>query len=139
MALDYEKLILIIEDEPDLSRLIEFYLQHRGYDTLIAHDGLAGFDHAFRRWPDLIILDLMLPKMHGLEVCRLLKSNPHTAHIPILILTALEADEYREQGAAAGADGYLVKPFDAPKLLARVDGLLAQRQATCGDLMAIVP
>ena len=124
MALDYEKLILIIEDEPDLSRLLEFYLQHRGYDTLVAHDGMTGFEQASRRWPDLIILDLMLPKMHGLEVCRLLKSNPHTSRIPVLILTALEADEYREQGFAAGADGYLVKPFEMTELLARVQTLL---------------
>ncbi|MCX7824888.1 MAG: response regulator [Verrucomicrobiae bacterium] len=138
MALDHRKLILIVEDEPDLSRLLEFYLQHCGYDTLIAHDGQRGFEQASRRWPDLIILDLMLPRMHGLEVCRLLKSNPHTAHIPILILTALETDEYRQRGLAVGADSYLVKPFDAGKLLSRVDGLLAKNQATRGGHVATV-
>ena len=131
MALDYEKLILIIEDEPDLSRLLEFHLQRRGYDTLAVHDGTAGFDTAFRRWPDLIILDLMLPRMHGLEVCRLLKSNPHTEHIPVLVMTALDAASYRDQCLAAGAEDFLVKPFNPSELLVRVDAVFEEREALC--------
>ncbi|MCX7824354.1 MAG: response regulator [Verrucomicrobiae bacterium] len=132
MALEHDKLILIIEDELDLARWIEFYLQRRGYDTLAAHDGTAGYDAAFRRWPDLVILDLMLPKMHGLEVCRLLKSNPHTAHVPVLVLTALDAESYREQCLAAGAEDFLTKPFDPQQLLARVDAVFEEREALCG-------
>jgi two-component system alkaline phosphatase synthesis response regulator PhoP len=131
MALDYEKLILIIEDEPDLSRWIEFHLQRRGYETLAVHDGTAGFDHALRRYPDLIILDLMLPKMHGLEVCRLLKSNPHTARVPVLVMTALDAESYRDQCLDAGAEDFLVKSLNTDQLLARVDAVFEEREALC--------
>ncbi len=124
MAIESEELILIIEDEADLSKLLEFHLQHHGYETLVVRDGMAGLNEAIHRTPDLIILDLMLPKMHGLEVCRLLRSSPATRHVPILILSALHTTATKVRGLDMGADDYMTKPFEFAELLSRVNALL---------------
>jgi len=118
------KLVLIIEDESDFAELLDFHLQRRGYDTLLAADGLEGMNEALQRYPDLVILDLMLPKLHGLQVCRLLKSSPVARHIPILILSALESRRDKLKGFELGADDYVGKTSDISELLARVDVLL---------------
>ena len=124
MAIESEALILIIEDEADLSKLLEFHLQHHGYETLVVRDGMAGLNEAIQRTPDLIILDLMLPKMHGLEVCRLLRSSPATRRVPILILSALHTTATKIRGLDMGADDYMTKPFEFAELLSRVNALL---------------
>jgi two-component system phosphate regulon response regulator PhoB len=118
------KLVLIIEDESDFAELLDYHLQRHGYDTLIAADGLEGMNEALQRYPDLVILDLMLPKLHGLQVCRLLKSSPVARHIPILILSALESRRDKLKGFELGADDYVGKTSDISELLARVDVLL---------------
>lgn len=118
------KLILIVEDETDMSALLQFHLHRQGYDTVTAADGLEGMNEALHRYPDLIILDLMLPKLHGLQVCRMLKSSPVARHIPVLILSALESRRDKLKGFELGADDYVGKTSDITELLARVDVLL---------------
>jgi DNA-binding response OmpR family regulator len=121
-------LILIAEDDRDLGRLLVFSLQHRGYRARLATDGRAALNAAFEYKPDLILLDLMLPILHGYEVCRLLKSSPVLDHIPVIILTALVTTENKIKGFKLGADDYLTKPFAMPELLARVNALLSRRK-----------
>lgn len=125
----HQPLILVVEDEADVAELLRFRLRGHGYLTAIANDGLAALNVAFETQPDLVILDLMLPKLHGLEVCRLLKSSPVTRRIPILILSALGAPADKLTGFGRGADDYLTKPFAIAELLARVDSLLNRSHA----------
>lgn len=132
MSIESEKLILIIEDEADLSKLLEFHLQHHGFETLVARDGMAGLNEAIQRTPDLVILDLMLPKIHGLEVCRMLRSSPATRQIPILILSALHTTATKIRGLDMGADDYMTKPFEFAELISRVNALLRRRQCEPG-------
>ena len=123
------RLILVAEDEPDAAELVRFRLRRKGYMATVATDGLMALNVTFEMRPDLVILDLMMPKLHGLEVCRLLKSSPTTRHIPILILSALSAPHDKLTGFGRGADDYMTKPFEIGELLARVDKLL-QRHGT---------
>ena len=118
------RLILVAEDEPDAARLLELHLRRRGYRTTVAADGRDALNQVFEFKPDLILLDLMLPHLHGYEVCRLTKSAASTRHIPVLILSALAATEYKVKGFQHGADDYLSKPYQMVELLARVQALL---------------
>ncbi len=93
--------ILIAEDEPDTANLLQFHLRRRGYQTTVASDGLNALNLSFERRPDLVILDLMLPKLHGFEVCRMLKTSPSTRHIPVFMLTAMASTEDKVQGFRA--------------------------------------
>jgi two-component system, OmpR family, response regulator VicR len=119
-----QKLILMIEDEPDVVKLVEFHLRRHGYQTVAALDGVTGLNEVFSRQPDLVILDLMLPRIQGFEVCRLLKSSPATRHIPVLILSASDGVPQKLHGFKVGATDYMTKPFDVSELMARVDVLL---------------
>jgi two-component system phosphate regulon response regulator PhoB len=119
-----QKLIVIAEDEADAATLLEFRLQRSGFRTMVASDGLAALNLVFERKPDVLILDLMLPLMHGLEVCRLLKTSPITQNIPILVLTAMASTEDKLRSFGRGADDYLTKPFEMSELVARVYALL---------------
>ena len=121
-------LILIAEDDRDLGQLLVFNLQRRGYRALVATDGRVALNAAFEHKPDLILLDLMLPILHGYELCRLLKSSPVLAHIPVIILTALVTTENKVKGFKLGAEDYLTKPFAMPELLARVNALLSRHK-----------
>jgi DNA-binding response OmpR family regulator len=120
------KLILIVEDEPDAAFLLQFHLRRYGYQTVAAADGVAGLTEAREHLPDLIIMDLMLPELHGLALCRLLRSSPRTRHIRIMVLTAAVADEERLACRQIGADEYVTKPFALPDLLARVEVLIGR-------------
>ena len=117
-------MILIAEDEPDAAHLLEFHLRRRGFRTAVAPDGLAALNVMFGEKPALLLLDLMLPKLHGLQVCRMLKTSPITQHIPIIMVTALGAPEDKLKGFGQGADDYVTKPFDMPELLARIQAVL---------------
>jgi len=117
-------LVLVAEDEADMAELLRFQLRQHGYQTAVAPDGLAALNVAFELQPNLIILDLMMPKLHGLEVCRMLKASPITRHIPVLILSALATPADKLKGFGRGADDYLTKPFDVRELVARVKTLL---------------
>ena len=116
--------ILIIEDEPDISELLEFNFQQSGYNTLFANDGLKGIKFARKYLPYLILLDLMMPGIHVLDVCRVLNKDNTTNHIMIIILTALGQEEDIVRGLESGADDYLTKPFTIPILIARINSVL---------------
>ena len=113
--------ILIIEDDPDTTELIRLYLVRDGHQVLTASDGVQGLRLAQEDAPDLIVLDLMLPRMDGLEVCRRVRQNSQT---PIIMLTALVEEEDRLGGLDMGADDYVTKPFTPRELAARVRAVL---------------
>jgi two-component system, OmpR family, phosphate regulon response regulator PhoB len=118
------KTILIIEDESVLAELVAFNLEKEGYIPLAALDGTTGLEYAMHKLPDLILLDLMLPGLSGLEVCKLLKSNDKTSKIPVIMLTAKGEEIDRVVGFEVGADDYIVKPFSTRELLLRIKAVL---------------
>src|SRR3954465_643908 len=115
--------ILIIEDERGLTDVLTYNLQREGYDTVVAHDGQEGLRKAQMQLPDLIILDLMLPTMDGLEVCRELRAGERTRTVPILMLTAKSEETDQVVGFSMGADDYVTKPFSVKVLLQRIKAL----------------
>jgi two-component system alkaline phosphatase synthesis response regulator PhoP len=123
--------ILIIEDERDILNLVVHYLEKEGFRTRTAVDGREGLLAARREHPDLVVLDLMLPGLDGLEVCKKLRAEPGTALIPIIMLTAKSELTDRVVGLELGADDYVTKPFSPKELIARVKALLrrAERRA----------
>ncbi|WP_069803262.1 response regulator transcription factor [Thermogemmatispora onikobensis] len=120
--------ILIIEDENNIAQLIRLYLEQAGYEVVIAGDGVAGLELHAREKPDLVILDLMLPALDGMEVCRRIRAWADT---PILMLTARQGEEDRIAGLELGADDYLVKPFSPREVVSRVRAIL-RRTALAG-------
>ena len=120
------KKILVIEDDLSASRLLEFILEHHGYQVLTASDGVVGLTLAQRDKPDLIILDVMLPGIDGFEVCHRLRLEPETAWIPILMLSAKAQEIDKDTGLKVGADDYLTKPADPSEIVKRVESLLAR-------------
>jgi len=113
--------ILVIEDEKDIVRLLKYNLEKEGHVALSAHDGVAGLDLANKEKPDLIILDLMLPKLDGMEVCREIRKG---SRVPIIMLTAKREELDRILGLELGADDYVTKPFSVRELMARVKTIL---------------
>lgn len=124
-----KELILLVEDEADAARLLAFHLQKRGYETVVAADGRTALNEAFERKPSLIVLDLMLPQLHGFEVVRLLKSSP-LADVPVIMLTAMVTMEDKLKGFKLGADDFMTKPYEMKELLARVQALLGRTRKT---------
>jgi two-component system alkaline phosphatase synthesis response regulator PhoP len=116
--------ILIVDDEMSIRELVAFNLQKEGYRIIEAQDGLSAVSLAKSEKPDLVVLDLMLPGMDGLEVCRTLKNQHHTAGIPIIMLTAKNEEIDKIIGLELGADDYLTKPFSPRELIARVKAVL---------------
>src|SRR3954463_8275825 len=116
--------ILIVEDESDVTDLLALNLRKAGFKTTAAADGASGLQKARDDRPDFIILDLMLPKMSGLEVCRILKSDTATSHIPILMLTAKAEEIDRIVGLEFGADDYVTKPFSPREIMLRIRAIL---------------
>jgi len=119
--------ILIIEDERGLTDVLMYNLQREGYETVVAHDGQEGLRKAQINPPDLILLDLMLPGMDGLEVCRQLRASKQTSRVPILMLTAKGEETDQVVGFSVGADDYVTKPFSVKVLVQRIRAL--QRRA----------
>ncbi|MDR4463873.1 MAG: response regulator transcription factor [Nitrospira sp.] len=119
--------ILVIEDDQHIADLVRFHLCDMGYDVQVVHDGRIGLTQAVSTPYDLIILDVMLPGMDGLELCRQLRANPR--YSPILMLTAKSAESDRVLGLEVGADDYLTKPFSVLELLARVKALFRRLDA----------
>ncbi len=122
--------VLIIEDERALTDVLSYNLQREGYETTVAHDGQEGLRKAQMHLPDLIILDLMLPVMNGLEVCREIRSGERTRHIPIIMLTAKAEEIDQVVGFSMGADDYVTKPFSVKVLIQRLKAL--QRRVDTG-------
>ena len=119
--------ILVIDDEPDILELVRYNLQQYGYAVQCALSGEAGLAQLRAQLPDLVLLDLMLPGIDGLEVCRLLKQDARTAAIPVIMLTARDAEADVVAGLELGADDYLTKPFSPRVLLARIKAVLRRQ------------
>ncbi|MFH1552257.1 MAG: response regulator [Candidatus Omnitrophota bacterium] len=116
--------ILIVEDEKDIAEMIEYNLRKEGYTTLSVLNGEKAVSLAKKERPNLVILDLMLPDIDGLEVCKRLKKNEITAQIPIIMLTAKSREADKVAGLEVGADDYLTKPFSTRELMARIKAVL---------------
>lgn len=121
--------ILIVDDEPDVADLLKYHLQKAGYQTLVAGDGARALEIARRSRPEAIVLDLMLPGMSGIEVCRELRKNPSTAPLGVLMLTAKGQPIERIAGLETGADDYVTKPFSPKEVVLRVQALVRRSQA----------
>jgi two-component system phosphate regulon response regulator PhoB len=122
--------ILVVDDEPDLVELLKHHLAREHYDVASAADGEAALSEAKKRIPDLIVLDLMLPGIDGLEVCRRLRAEPRTQHVPIIMLTAKAEETDAVIGLAQGADDYIRKPFGMRELVARISARLRSASAS---------
>ncbi len=143
------KKILIVEDDRDISELVRYNLEREGYDVSALFEGGDAFDHALKRKPDLIVLDLMLPGTDGMEICRLLKSEDRTKDIPVVMLTAKGEESDVVVGLQMGADDYMTKPFSPKVLTARVKAILRRGALSCaavgsqdrqyGDLALDIP
>ncbi len=116
--------ILIVEDEKDIVKMLNYNLKKEGFRTIDAFDGEDAVDLALKERPDLILLDLMLPGIDGLEVCRQLKKEPKSASIPIIMLTAKTQETDKVVGLELGADDYVSKPFSPKELIARIRAVL---------------
>jgi DNA-binding response OmpR family regulator len=125
--------ILVVDDEPEAVELVEFNLKQAGFDVLTAADGSEALAHVRRSPPSLIVLDLMLPEIDGLEVCKLLRRDPATAGVPIVMLTAKAAEVDRVLGLELGADDYLTKPFSPRELVLRVKRILERGRSHVGS------
>jgi two-component system phosphate regulon response regulator PhoB len=139
--------VLVVDDEPEAVELVQFNLTQAGYAVVTAADGAEALDKARKAQPNLIVLDLMLPEVDGLDVCKMLRRDPATAAIPIVMLTAKAAEIDRVLGLELGADDYITKPFSPRELVLRVKKLLQrdrtgveqQDKLNFGDLVVDVP
>jgi diguanylate cyclase (GGDEF)-like protein len=116
--------ILVVDDDPDIARFVEVNLRSAGYDVAVAGDGEEAIDKAMDLRPDLVLLDVMMPRIDGFEVAQRLRKNPQTANTSIIMLTAKALSADKVTGLQSGADDYIIKPFDPIELLARVKGTL---------------
>lgn len=118
--------VLVADDDPDILELVAFKLRGAGFEVTTVPDGDAAVREARRAAPDLVILDVMMPKLSGIDVCRELRADPTTAAVPIVLLTARSQERDVERGFDAGANDYLVKPFSPRELLSRARALLGR-------------
>ena len=121
-----KKRLLLVDDEVELVEMVKFRLEASGYEVLTANDGQAALELARREKPDLIILDVMLPKMDGYKVCGLLKNDSRYSHIPIMMFTAKAMDADIKLGQEVLADAYLNKPFESKALLEKIKELIKE-------------
>jgi two-component system phosphate regulon response regulator PhoB len=134
--------ILVVEDEDALSTLLQYNLDKEGYDVVVASDGEEALTLVSEKLPDLVVLDWMLPKVSGIEVCRRLRQRSESRNVPIIMLTARGEESDRIRGLDTGADDYVVKPFAMSELSARIRAVLrrirpglAEDRVRCGDLV----
>jgi len=116
--------ILVVEDEADLADLVAFNLRGEGHEVTVAHDGSTALAEIRRSQPDLVLLDVMLPDISGIEVCRRLRRKPETIRLPVIMLTAKTDEVDRVVGFEVGADDYVTKPFSPRELVLRVEAIL---------------
>ena len=119
-----EETILVVEDSPETLELLRRVLEKEGYKTILANDGEKGFNYAKQYLPHLIVLDRLLPKMNGLQICKKLKEMQPAKDIPIIFLSVLDSEKDIIDGLKAGADDYIKKPFNPDEFLARVERIL---------------
>jgi DNA-binding response OmpR family regulator len=124
-----KKRILLVEDDPSAARLVSYTLEQEGYEVLTAPNGVEGLRKAREEEPDLLVLDVMLPGLDGFEVCHRLRSEPQTAKLPILMLSAKAREADKATGINVGANDYLSKPAAPDEIVARVANLLAEKDA----------
>jgi two-component system, OmpR family, alkaline phosphatase synthesis response regulator PhoP len=117
--------VLVVDDEVNITQILEFSIGSEGFDVITAQNGEEAIEKARREQPDLIILDIMMPKIDGYEACRILKANPLTKNIPVVLLTAKGRDIDKRLGMEVGATDYIVKPFSPNKLVERINQLLS--------------
>ena len=125
--------VLVVDDEPDLLELVHYNLTKAGYEVACVLSGEEALAHVRSSTPDLIVLDVLLPGLDGLEICKALRRNPTTAGIPIIMLTARSEDADVVAGLELGADDYLTKPFSPRVLLARIKAVLRRQQGEAAD------
>ena len=125
--------ILVMEDEDALATLLQYNLEKEGYDVVVAADGEEGLVQIDERQPDLVLLDWMLPKVSGIEVCRRLRGRPETRNLPVIMLTARGEESDRVRGLDTGADDYLTKPFSMTELIARIRAVLRRIRPGLAD------
>jgi two-component system phosphate regulon response regulator PhoB len=130
--------ILVVDDEEDILQLVRYNLEREGYTTICVETGEQALQEAFSAIPDLVVLDLMLPGVDGLEVCKTLKNDPKTARIPIVMLTARSEDADIVTGLELGADDYMTKPFSPRVLLARVKAVLRRARTSTPEETDVV-
>ena len=130
--------ILIVEDDRSLAEVLDYNLRQDGYQTLVANDGQDGLRQAKLRSPDLVVLDLMLPMVDGLEICRRLRADPVTRNILVLMLTAKSEETDEVVGFSVGTDDYVSKPFSVQVLLERIRALLRRRDGSSDDGSVLV-
>jgi DNA-binding response OmpR family regulator len=135
MGIAGQKTVLVIEDDPNTANLVELYLKNEGFAALTANDGETGLVLAKRHHPDLVVLDLMLPRMDGWEVCRQLRK---TSDLPVIMLTARGEEIDRVSGLTLGADDYVVKPFSPRELIARIKAILRRTSHVTGPTTKIL-
>lgn len=123
-----QKKILVVDDEKHIVRLVEVNLQRAGYEVVVAYDGVQALDVVKREKPDMIVLDVMMPRMNGFEVLKNLKANPETQEIPVIMLTAKAQDADIFKGWQSGVDSYLTKPFSPMELLTFVKRIFASSE-----------
>jgi len=121
-----KKKILVVDDEVDLVKTIQFALELEGYKVLVSYNGEDALNQARKENPDLILLDIMLPKLDGYKVCRLLKFDEQYKHIPILMMTAKTQEKDKLMGKETGANEYITKPFDMEELMEKVKAYLKE-------------
>ncbi|MFA5113639.1 MAG: response regulator [Candidatus Margulisiibacteriota bacterium] len=121
------KKILVVDDEPDVASLLTLMLKSQGYAVITAGDGQEALEKARGEAPDLILLDVMLPRMDGYKVARMLKFDENYSHIPIIMLTAKIQDRDKQTGLEMGANDYLTKPFDTTVLLDKIKDILEKK------------
>ena len=121
-----QKKILLVDDEADLVETLRFPLEMEGFNVLVSYNGEDALNQARKESPDLILLDLMLPKLDGYKVCRLLKFDEKYKHIPVLMLTAKTQEKDKLLGMETGADEYITKPFDIDALMMKVKSYLSK-------------
>ena len=125
--------ILVMEDEDALATLLQYNLEKEGYDVVVAADGEEGLVQIDERQPDLVLLDWMLPKVSGIEVCRRIRGRPETRNLPVIMLTARGEESDRVRGLDTGADDYLTKPFSMTELIARIRAVLRRIRPGLAD------
>ena len=122
--------ILVVDDEIYIVHILDFSLGMEGYEVVTALDGEQGLEKARTERPDLIVLDIMMPKLDGYETCKILKGDPATRDIPVILLSAKGRNIDQKIGFEVGADDYITKPFSPRKLVERINGILGQNDAS---------
>lgn len=123
--------VLIVDDESAIVTSLEFLMGNAGFETAVARDGEQALAKVAETVPDLVILDVMMPKLNGFEVCQRIRANPAWKSVRIILLTAMGRDADRKRGLSLGADDYLTKPFSTRDLLKRAQEIIAQNRIEC--------